>query len=163
MRELLLAPPAKFGAARDRDVFVSSSASYSRNLDGAVFPRKASKEEAAAVRERVLDALGDEFAAVFLEEAERAETDAFVERGILDRSEADESYGTRSKAVAFRRDGIESCVVNGTDHLRLAVHGSGLSIEESFLRLRGRETELEDRLRFAASLQHGYLTAMPED
>lgn len=163
MRELLLSPPAKFGAALDRDVFVYTKAAYARNLDGPVFPRKATPPEAEETRARILDALGEGFSVSLMEDADGARTEALIERGLMDGAEADEPSGPFFRACALSSDGVESCFVNGTDHLRLSVRGSGLSVDEVFRRLREREVDLDRRLNFAASLQYGYLSSRPED
>ena len=163
MRDLLLSSPAAFGSDSDRDVFVSVKASYVRNIDGFVFPRKATAEESGALRSRLLGELGEGWRFLLMEEAIGAETEALVERGSVGRSEADEPRGLLSQAAAFGPEGIDSCFVNGTDHLRLSARGSGFSVVEVFQRLRALESGLDRRLSFAASLQYGYLTARPED
>jgi protein arginine kinase len=163
VRELLLACPASVGDACARDVFVRSSAGYVRNLDGVVFPRKAVREELETIRERVLSALDPAFTVLRMEDADGAVTGALAERGYVTRSEADEPNEFSSRALALRDDGCDSCFVNGTDHVRLACRLPGFSVGDAFRRLRLWETVLDERLRFAASLQFGYLTALPED
>ncbi len=167
MRDLLLNPPLSGAEPAGRDVFITSSARYLRNLEGEPFPRKSSRDEAAAVRSRILEALpasgGAAPETLVMEDAPGAEIAAMVERGWVEASEVDDAGAAFSRAVAVWPDGAESCFVNGAEHLRLRASLPGLACAESLALIREREKALDGLLRFAASFDYGYLVSRPED
>ncbi len=144
-------------------MFVSTRAEYSRNVEGTPFPRKAAREEAETLRTRILGALGGDYRCLPMEDADGIVVEALVERGLLSREEADWPAAGAGRAIALEKGGPGACFVNGVDHLRISVRGSGLAVSEAFNRLKERDIELEGRLPFAATLQYGYLTARPAD
>jgi len=168
VREFLLAPPFSLADGPDRDVVVSTKVRYVRNLEGSSFPSRSSREDSQAIRRRILDSIsllsgGEGCLILPIEEAKAAETEALVERSYIESEEADDVNGVFFRALALCGGGGDSYFINGSDHLRIGAHRQGLQVRAAFSRAKERELLLDDRLRFAASFDYGYLTARPED
>lgn len=162
LRDFLLSPPTRLAGGSDRDVFLSVKARYVRNLADRNFPWRSSRQEAEEARERILAALEVDGAIIRrLEDLEMSESPALEERGLVAPAETDEAGGI--SAVALEDAGALSFLINGINHIKISSWSAGADVETAFARARDTEIELDRRLSFAASIEHGYLCPRPDD
>jgi len=163
VRDFLLSPPACLGGGLDRDVVLSTGVRYSRNVDGFLFPWRMPKDEAIELRGRIMSVLngfrGPSFDASLIDELERDELIALIERGLVE----NDSASSRIGAFAFAHGGQETYNLHELDHLRLTRWVSGSGLRSAFDELRLIETGLDAVLGFASSSRYGFLTSRPED
>lgn len=65
--------------------------------------------------------------------------------------------------IVMSAGGNSSCVVNGSDHVRIASFSAGLSCDSAFEECRRIDGQLQESLQFAASYDFGFLTSSFSD
>lgn len=168
MHDFLISSPQFLVDGPERDVVVSAKARYLRNLEGSSFPSRSSREESRTIRSRILDAIAADQEAsgclyLAVEDATPSLREALSERAYIDPEESEDADCVFYRSLALCRGGGDSFFINGSDHLRLAAQYGGLRIREAFERAKAWDKRLDERLRFAASFDYGYLTSRPGD
>lgn len=146
----------------DDDVAVSSRVRLARNLLGIPFPPTLSKEEEEQVQAQVIDAfseLSDSFDAIHLDRLPPLERKILLEQNII----SQDFCVSPNKLVLLHPEGKISAMVNEEDHLRLACIDTGLCLQEVYDAADDLDSRLEDWLRFAASIEWGYLSSKLEN
>ncbi len=143
-----------------RDVVLSSRVRLSRNLAGFTFPEKLTLKDEEEVKNIVLSAVETsnqykDMEVLYMNDVIPVERMMLFEKRLVSR---DFSEG-RNKAVVIRSDKSLSCMVNETDHLKIAAYTGGLDLEEAFNEAREFDVALEKNLDYAVSLEFGYLTS----
>jgi protein arginine kinase len=145
------------------EVVISSRVRLARNLAGYPFVGRATEDQRREIAARLrgqMDAV--EFGArrfwVDLEQSERLEGRFLVERHLISR-ELESGKGPRG--VAFGSNEVVSVMVNEEDHLRIQTIRSALGLEDAWRLAVDVDRALEKDLEYAATSQHGYLTACP--
>jgi len=149
------------GGAED-DVAISSRARLARNLMGIPFPPTLSKEEEERVQREVIDAfseLPDSYDTVFLDRMQPLDRKILLEQNII----SQDFSVSPNKLVLLKGEGTTSVMVNEEDHLRLACMNGGLCLKQVYNEVDDLDSRLEERLRFAASIEFGYLSARLEN
>lgn len=161
---MMAAPPGWLDASGPRaDVILSSRVRLARNLEGHVFPNRASVEQLERVRELALSAVSKSnylknALVVKGEEARPVVREVLCERHLLDPCFLSDD-GPWAAVVGERE--VVSAVLNEEDHVRLQCVRSGLQPVDAW-RLASRvDGELEQNLHYAFSTDWGYLTACP--
>ena len=153
----------------DADVVVSCRARLARNLEGFSFVPKLSPEDAQEVCAKLQPLLVDqridgETIWIGMPEAPPLVRLLLRERHLVSRDLAP-SDPTRApqpgRAVAFGPDETVSVMINEEDHLRLQSISAGLSLSDSWERVRGLDRALEADVGFAFTNRLGYLTGCP--
>jgi Arginine kinase len=144
----------------DNDVVVSTRARLSRNLANFQFPGTARQDDCARVRTLVFDSFlhlpdADHYHLVNSEALDELGTRILAERGVVDVPSA--------TGVIMRSDSRVSCLVNSSDHVRIASFSPGLTCSGAFENCRLVDDGLQKTLQFAASYEFGYLTASVND
>ncbi|MBM3989525.1 MAG: ATP--guanido phosphotransferase [Planctomycetes bacterium] len=151
------------------DVVISSRVRLARNLDGYPFVPKLSDERARELANKLRPALESFGCAGRMQWIDIAESSDVLrlllrERHLVSRDlapSAEERAARIGRAVAFSDDERLSVMVNEEDHLRLQSMEAGFDLEAAFARALALDREIETRLKYATSTQHGYLTACP--
>ncbi len=144
-------------AGPENDVVIASRVRLSRNLAGYPYPGTMKSEEEAAVQREILDAfakVGGDCKAALLGSFTPSERRLLLERNLISQ---DFSLSAQ-KAVILRDDQKLSGMINEIDHLRTASFSGGLNLRRSHEEVNALDSELENRLEFAASLEMGYLS-----
>lgn len=146
----------------DDDVAVSSRVRLARNLMDIPFPPTLSKEEEEQVQLQVIGAfseLSDTFDTIYLDRLAPLDRKILLEQNII----SQDFCVSPNKLVLLNRDGRMSAMVNEEDHLRLACLDTGLRLKEVYEQADALDSRLEDKLRFAASIEWGYLASRLEN
>ncbi len=140
-----------------QDVVVSSRQRLSRNITGFRFPGAMDAGEERAVEEAVRVALEPrpEMSPMRAEELGEYERRLLVERNLLP-----PRFGAHGAGLFFLcADEAAVVTVNDRDHLRITALQVGFELESVSERCASLEQTLDGDLRFAATLDWGYLTA----
>jgi len=140
----------------DTDVAVSSRVRLARNLMGYAFLPTLSSEKEVEVRDQIIDSfqkLGRDYEVVYLDRISPIEKRMLLERNII----SQDFFLAPNKAVVLSSDGSLSAMINEEDHLRLACIQSGLCLEDTYGKVDGLDSLLEEHLHYSASLEWGYL------
>lgn len=145
----------------DRDVVLSTRIRLSRNLSGYKFPEKLSFKEEDGIRRiiiSVFESLQNSgiYEVINMKELLPVERLMLFEKKLISRDFSD----GRDKSVVIRKDNSLSCMINESDHLKIAGYAGGLNLEEVFTDIRELDGELEKKLDYAVSLEFGYLNSM---
>ena len=140
----------------DDDVVISSRVRLARNLANFPFPESCDDDEAVRVQNIVFDAFNhlpnaEAFQSVPLAAVEPLGAKILSERGLFENN-----FGT---GLVMRLDGISSCLVNCVDHVRISSFAPGLACNAVYASSRELDSQLQERIQFAASYDFGYLTA----
>ncbi|MHC5009633.1 MAG: protein arginine kinase [Planctomycetota bacterium] len=151
------------GGGPRSEIVISSRVRLARNLAGYPFANRASTEQKREILERLKERLTRlDFHArrhyVDLSEVDRIDSRFLVERHLISR-ELESGKGPRG--VAFGADEVVSVMINEEDHLRIQAIRSSLGLENAWETALEVDHTLENDLEYAASTQHGYLTACP--
>lgn len=153
------AEPWYMEEGRDTDVAVSTRARLARNLASFPFPAESKADELERERETIFDAIkkidGARFHLMAADSIDGCGEKILRERGIL--------TGQRASGVAVSEDGRVSCMVNETDHARIASFVAGIAFERAARECISMDSCLQRRLQFAASDDFGFLTARLKD
>ena len=139
------------------DVVISTRARIVRNLADFPFPSKMSDDDRRRVQSLVYDAFSG------LENWRFIEMSGISEPGkeiLRDKNVLDEECGA---VVINYGDESSSCLVNGTDHIKLSSFVAGLDCEKAMEKVYHTDEMLQEKLQFAASIDFGYLTSMVKD
>ncbi len=139
------------------DVAVSSRVRLARNLHGYRFPGRMGEDEAAVVEQLISSALIGEGCPQIrrLSELSPLSRRMLVERNLI--SPQLGSIGGGMFCVAA--DESYAVLLNDRDHLRISAVQPGLDLETVQTACSQTEQSLDGKLRFAAALDWGYLTA----
>ncbi len=145
------------------ETVISSRVRLARNLAGYPFATRAGEDQKREILERMHEhlsalALGARQHYVDLEVAERLDAKFLLERHLISR-ELESGKGPRG--VAFGSDEVVSVMVNEEDHLRIQAIRSSLSLEDAWHTAVDVDRTLENVVEYAATTEHGYLTACP--
>ena len=139
------------------DVVISTRARLVRNLADFPFPSKITEDD----KQRVMSLVYDAFSGIenwrFLEMLHISEPGKQILR---DKNILDEECGA---AVINYGDESSSCLVNETDHIKLAAFSAGLDCEKVMEKVYKTDELLQEKLQFAASIDFGYLTSQVKD
>ncbi|MFM8385246.1 MAG: ATP--guanido phosphotransferase [Planctomycetia bacterium] len=147
-----------------QDEFVlSSRVRLARNLAGLCFGQRAPAGQRAEVVQRAKPVLQALHVAprtfwLDLDESDKQTTALLVERHLISR---ELQGGKGPRGVYFGSDEVVSVMVNEEDHLRIQAIAASLALEQCMEVARKVDEALEQRLPYAVSAQHGYLTACP--
>ena len=139
------------------DVVVSSRQRVSRNVSGFRFPGVMDAGEARAVEEAVRVALEprSDMPPIRADKLGEHDRRLLVERNLLP-----PGFGVEGSGLFFLSgDGATVVTVNDRDHLRITALHAGFEFESVYERCASVEHRLDGDLRFAATLDWGYLTA----
>ena len=139
------------------DVVISTRARLSRNLADFLFPSKMSTDDKARVQSLVYDAFSTAENWRFIDMTQISEPGKQILR---DKNILDEDCGA---AVINYEDESTSCLVNGTDHIKLSAFVSGLDCEKAMKKVYKTDEFLQEKLQFAANIDFGYLTSQIKD
>lgn len=143
-------------AAENDDVIVSSRVRLARNLANFPFPENFDEEGALQVQNIIFDSFNhfddaDAYQAMMLSTLPKIGADILRERGLFE-----ENFGT---GLVMRVDGVSSCLLNCTDHVRISSFATGLACDAAYSSSHGIDMQLQEKVQFAASHEFGYLTA----
>lgn len=147
-------------AGDDDDVIVSSRVRLARNLANFPFPENFDEESAARVQNIIFDSFNhfddaEAYQTVMLSTVPSLGAKILRERGLFQ-----ENFGT---GLVMRIDGVSSCLVNCTDHVRISSFAPGLACNAAYVSSRDIDMQLQESVQFAASHDFGYLTARALD
>ena len=140
------------------DVVMSSRVRLSRNINGHRYPGKMDRDDEEMVSRKIIDAFEsfddiDDYGISEVGKIKPIDRRILLERNILNQ---DFILHTK-KNIVFSKDNLSSCVINDTDHLRLAVLDGGLEIRNCIEKADKLDSRLESRLDYAVSFEFGYL------
>lgn len=143
-------------AAENDDVIVSSRVRLARNLANFPFPENFDEEGALQVQNIIFDSFNhfddaDAYQTMILSTVPKLGADILRERGLFE-----ENFGT---GLVMRVDGVSSCLLNCTDHVRISSFTPGLACDAAYASSHGIDMQLQEKVQFAASHEFGYLTA----
>ncbi|HEX9690700.1 MAG TPA: protein arginine kinase [Gemmatimonadales bacterium] len=146
---------------------LSTRIRLARNLQGCVFPGRASDEQRGTVMREVVVAgrespVLDGAALVQVDELLELERMVLYERHLVSRELVGLDRRNRNRrAAAVLTTGDLGVMINEEDHLRIQSLGSGLAIDQVYARLERLDSDLGGRLPIAFHPEFGYLTACP--
>ncbi|RYX83712.1 ATP--guanido phosphotransferase [bacterium] len=154
---------------REGDVVLSSRVRLARNLARYAFPHRASQQELAQVRERVLLALQeaapaapDSLLVLQLEDYSGVERRSLVDRHLSSREHIRDERG---RALVTTADGAFSILINEEDHVRLSGVLPGLQLDAALEMCDEVDDALEEyfdgKSAFAFDPDFGFLTSCP--
>lgn len=152
------------GKGPESDLVISSRIRLARNLDGFLFPWKASKKDRKSIVSKVhsasapTKALKDSSLFINLDDLDEIDRQFLVERHLISPELASSSQGS---AVIISKKELVSIMINEEDHLRIQVMNSGLQLSETWDIINELDSELSKTLNFAFSKKLGYLTVCP--
>jgi protein arginine kinase len=149
-------------AGPEQDVAVSTRLRLVRNVSAYPFPDFMSEEQADELSSLVryhMEDLWPGSTRLVLGELTSLERMILVERNLVSREVAE---APRAELYIHQSEQYQ-LVVNGREHLHLQAISPGFAFEECVKRVFDLEQELDQRLRFAATLQFGYLSSRTAD
>ncbi len=151
-----------YGGA-ENDVVLSSRTRLARNLANFPFPARLRGNDGQRVQSIVFDAFNhidssEDFQAISVSELDNLGCRILKERGILSTRMLTSSSG-KQEGIILRSDGKIACTVNIIDHVRISSFVPGLDFDGALEMSRGVDSELQQRVQFAASHDFGYLTS----
>ena len=160
-----LAPPAETArrtGPHDR-IVLSSRVRLARNLRDFSFPGWAKKAERLTVVDLIRPAVEQlpELAGCFSESMDKLsalDKQILVERHLISREHAARGAGS---ALALNREETLCVMINEEDHLRMQALRPGLQLRHAWEAVDAVDSQLEQKLNYAFSLELGYLTACP--
>jgi protein arginine kinase len=152
------------GDGPDNDIVLSSRIRLARNIKGIPFPDRLDGKGAAAVIQRVKEAidrnpvLAKEFNLIILKDIPLLEARVFVEKHLISPALMERHA---SSAVFIKKDSLVSIMVNEEDHIRMQVLMPGLQLEAGWDLASKIDDVLEETIDYAFDENLGYLTACP--
>ncbi|NLB54833.1 MAG: protein arginine kinase [Lentisphaerae bacterium] len=145
------------------DIAVSSRIRLARNIEGELFPGKATdsdKERMWTELSLTLQSLPEFKNGCLFDMAElsRVEKEILFERHLVSRELVSKSKGS---GVITRYDESLSAMINEEDHIRFQAMSPGMTLVDLWKRIDSVDTSAETLLRYAYSEELGYLTACP--
>jgi len=145
------------------DIVMSSRIRLARNLAGYKFLSRCSDIEKAEILARLRDVimsldLGDKIFYISVDEAPTLNKHFLVERHLISRHHAF-GKGPRGAVIAHRE--FFTAMINEEDHLRIQVLKAGCQLSQCAEQINRIDDMIEQKINFAFSPQHGYLTACP--
>lgn len=143
-------------SAENDDVIVSSRVRLARNLANFPFPENFDEECALQVQNIIFDSFNhfddaDAYQTMILSTVPKLGTDILRERGLVE-----ENFGT---GLVMRVDGVSSCLLNCSDHVRISSFAPGLACSTAYAFSHNIDMQLQEKVQFAASHEFGYLTS----
>jgi protein arginine kinase len=150
---------------RDSGIIVSSRVRLARNVRTARFPGWASETDRVKLCSTLRDALSHTSLlkdSLFIDMAaiQPAERDLLRERHLISKELVERGRGG---AVVISADESLAVMINEEDHLRMQGIARGLDLVDTWRRLNGLDTELEELVEYAYSSRLGYITACPSN
>lgn len=145
-------------------IVLSSRVRLARNLTDCPFPGHAKKADRVRSYDLLMPLvaeipqMGPTPFAEGLEKLAALDKQILVERHLISRELAAKSGGS---GLILNKEESFSVMVNEEDHLRMQSLRPGLQLKQAWLALDALDTALQERVQFAFSEQHGYLTACP--
>lgn len=139
------------------DVVLSSRVMLSRNLDGYNFPGKMDLRAKKETREEILEAfkqlpIESQFSILYMDNLQPINMRQIIEKNV----ECEELLPNEEEPVITNSDGSIVASLNQGDHLKLSCTFLGLSLEDAYKAVDKIDSELENSLHYACSLQWGY-------
>ncbi|MDR3207271.1 MAG: protein arginine kinase [Oscillospiraceae bacterium] len=145
-----------------RDIALSARVRLARNLKDLPFPGRMDADQAeqalARLSKPLLDGGEDGFTLLRLDDGNRLEARALVERHLISPELAG---GGQPRGVALSRDGGLSVMIGEEDHLRIQAMGPGLCLTECLREAQRADGLIERQETYAFDEALGYLTACP--
>ena len=143
-------------SAENDDVIVSSRVRLARNLANFPFPENFDEECALQVQNIIFDSFNhfddaDAYQTMILSTVPKLGADILRERGLVE-----ENFGT---GLVMRVDGVSSCLLNCSDHVRISSFAPGLACSTAYAFSHNIDIQLQEKVQFAASHEFGYLTS----
>ncbi|MDE6068594.1 MAG: hypothetical protein K2F89_06555 [Treponemataceae bacterium] len=143
-------------SAENDDVIVSSRVRLARNLANFPFPENFDEECALQVQNIIFDSFNhfddaDAYQTMILSTVPKLGADILRERGLVE-----ENFGT---GLVMRVDGVSSCLLNCSDHVRISSFAPGLACSTAYTFSHNIDMQLQEKVQFAASHEFGYLTS----
>ena len=140
------------------DVVISSRVRFARNINGHRYPGKMDRDDEEKVSSKIISAFEsfddiDDYGISEIGKIKPIDRRILLERNILNQ---DFILHTK-KNIVFSSDNLSSCVINDTDHLRLAVFDGGLEVRKCAEKADKLDSRLESKLDYAVSFEFGYL------
>ena len=140
------------------DVVLSSRVRLARNLANFPFLSRMRGDDRERVKAIMFDAFShfpdaEMYHSVSVKDMDNLGAKIMAERGLIPETR------TNGEALVLRSDGRAACVVNYEDHARLSAFSAGLDFESCALLCAEMDSELQERVQFAASYDFGYLTS----
>jgi len=147
----------------EQEIVLSSRIRLARNLSTLPFPQVADDKQLAEVARKVKEASEVKGSWGRLQFRALSEIDPLEQQLLLAKHlispQLVQKSANRAVILSDRED--ISVMVNEEDHLRMQVLLPGLDLEEGWKLIDELDDRLEERLDFAFSQEHGYLTACP--
>jgi protein arginine kinase len=139
------------------DVVISTRARLARNLADFPFPSKMTADDKSRVQSLVYDAFSgaEDWRFIDMTQISLPGKQILSDKNILD-----EECGA---AVINYGDESSCCLVNGTDHIKIASFTPGLDCEKAMEKVYKVDEFLQNKLQFAANIDFGYLTSQIKD
>lgn len=140
------------------DIVISTRVRISRNLADFLFPDKLTFEEKERVKTLIYDAFNSNPDYYFIETKDIAQNgiQLLKDKNIIKNAQMD-------AIVLDTKDESYSCLVNESDHIKIAAFSSGLETENTMQKVYKIDEFLQEKLQFAASFDFGYLTSAIKD
>ncbi|MBD5439266.1 MAG: hypothetical protein HDR37_12030 [Treponema sp.] len=143
-------------SAENDDVIVSSRVRLARNLANFPFPENFDEECALQVQNIIFDSFNhfddaEAYQTMILSTVPKLGADILRERGLVE-----ENFGT---GLVMRVDGVSSCLLNCSDHVRISSFAPGLACSTAYAFSHNIDMQLQEKVQFAASHEFGYLTS----
>ncbi len=145
------------------DIVMSSRIRLARNLAGYKFLNRCSDIEKAEILTRLRDVimsldLGDKIFYISVDEAPTLNKHFLVERHLISRHHA---FGKGPRGAVIAQREFFTAMINEEDHLRIQVLKAGCQLSQCAEQINRIDDMIEQKISFAFSPQHGYLTACP--
>lgn len=137
------------------DVIISTRVRLCRNLADFPFPGKFSGDDNQRVKNLIFDAFSEKS---LVDNFHMIDYDSIKPLGLLVLKERG-AVNKKCDAIIMSNDGVSSCTVNSSDHLKISAFAAGLNIEKAVNTACQIDDALQNKLQFAASFQFGYLSS----
>ena len=145
-------------AGKFDDVIISTRARLVRNLADFLFPQKMSDDDRQRVTALAYDAFSELNDWHFLDMKQVSEPG----KQILRDKNIIKSAECSACAINYGDESL-SCLVNESDHIKIAAFVAGLDCEKAMEKVYKTDEILQQKLQFAASIDFGYLTSHIKD
>ena len=146
------------GTGKEFDVIISSRVRLSRNLTNYSFPGVMNAEDEKKICSEVISAFKklpepNNFTILYLDKLKPLEKRLLLESNIIS-----QDYSLqKGKAILLNNNGELFVVINSDDHIRISCIMSGMMLDKAYKQVNAVDENLDDHLKFAFSLEHGYL------
>lgn len=140
------------------DVIISTRVRITRNLADFPFVVKMSDDDKERVKSLVYDCFSqkDEYSFIDYKDLSDSGAELLRDKNIIRGKEC-------SAVVLNTKDESLSCLVNESDHVKIAAFNAGLDCEKAMEKAYKLDEDLQKKLQFAASFDFGYLTSRIKD